>query len=136
VNLPDSGPLVAIADKNDPDHARCVAATRTLPKLPLLTTWPCFTEAMYLLYRDGGFRSQDALWQLRRSGALSLYTLTDSDADRMETLMHRYRDTPMDLADASVVAAAESLKLTRVFTIDSHFQIYRIHGTRPFEIVP
>jgi predicted nucleic acid-binding protein len=50
--------------------------------------------------------------------------------------MSKYRDTPMDLADASLVAAAEALDLARVFTLDSDFQIYRWKGRRKFEVVP
>jgi len=65
----------------------------------LLTTWVCFTEAMYLLSSVGGYRYQAALWRLRAAGRLALHDLTPAEADRMATLMARYRDTPMDLAD-------------------------------------
>lgn len=136
MNLTDTGPLVAIADKNDPDHLRCVATTRTLPKSPLLTTWPCFTEAMYLLHREGGYPAQEALWQLRRKGVVVIQELTQADADRMDALMQQYKDASMDLADASLVAVAESLNLTRIFTIDHHFRAYRIHQTGVFDVVP
>ena len=136
MNLTDTGPLVAIADKNDPDHARCVATTKTLPKSPLLTTWPCFTEAMHLLHREGGYRAQEALWQLRRKGVVVVHELTSAEADRMDALMQQYQDAPMDLADASLVAVAESLNLSRVFTIDHHFRAYRLRQTGVFEIVP
>ncbi len=50
--------------------------------------------------------------------------------------MEKYNDTPMDLADASLVAAAESLNLRYVFTLDTDFRIYRINSSIPFEIVP
>ena len=136
MNLTDTGPLVAIADKNDPDHFRCVATTKALPKFPLLTTWPCFTEAMYLLHREGGYRAQEALWQLRRKGVVVVHELTQADADRMDALMQQYKDAPMDLADASLVAVAESLNLSRIFTIDHHFRAYRIHQTGAFEVFP
>src|SRR5262245_9764960 len=46
--LVDAGPLVAILDQGDPRHADCVAALKTLGD-PLVTVWPAFTEAMYLL---------------------------------------------------------------------------------------
>lgn len=46
--LTDTGPLVALINRNDPHHARCKAAVREWPAMPLLTTWPCWTEAMYL----------------------------------------------------------------------------------------
>ena len=59
--LTDAGPLVAIVDEGDPSHAVCMAQ---LPLLvpPMVTTWPCFTEAMYLAGSAGGHRAQDALW--------------------------------------------------------------------------
>ena len=54
----------------------------------------------------------------------------------MRVLMEKYRDTPMDLADASLVATAETQDLRRVFTLDSDFQVYRINDQDPFEVVP
>ena len=50
--------------------------------------------------------------------------------------MEKYRDTPMDLADASLVATAEVLRLKRIFTLDSDFLIYRLNDQAAFEIVP
>lgn len=54
----------------------------------------------------------------------------------MQELMERYRDIPMDLADASLVAVAEVLKQRQIFTLDSDFQIYRMYGNITFDIVP
>lgn len=54
----------------------------------------------------------------------------------MDTLMGQYRDAPMDLADASLVTAAEMLGITRIFTMDGHFHAYRIHGTKAFDVIP
>ena len=60
--LTDAGPLVALIDGDEPDHRRCTEALVDL-SLPLLTTWPAFTEAMYLL-GGGGWRGQEPLWRL------------------------------------------------------------------------
>ena len=54
----------------------------------------------------------------------------------MRVLMEKYSDTPMDLADASLVAIAESQGLHRIFTLDRDFGVYRINGTTAFEVVP
>jgi predicted nucleic acid-binding protein len=54
----------------------------------------------------------------------------------MRELMEQYRDVPMDLADASIVAAAETRRLRRVFTLDSDFLIYRTGDGDGFEVVP
>lgn len=50
--------------------------------------------------------------------------------------MSKYRDTPMDLADASIVAAAERLGAKRVFTLDGDFRIYRTADDLTLECVP
>jgi predicted nucleic acid-binding protein len=56
---------------------------------------------------------------------------------RMRTLMHKYRDRPMDLADASLVCLAEQQGLRKIFTLDKEdFRIYRLHGRRTFDIWP
>ena len=136
MTLTDTGPLVALINAGDQHHARCTATLATLPAEPLLTTWPCFTEAMHLLWRDGGYRYQSALWNMYRGGRLVLHELTAAEILRMTQLMEQYRDTPMALADASLVATAESLNLRQVFTIDRQFYVYRLRdGTAP-EVVP
>ena len=56
MTLTDAGALVALLDADDPYHTACMAAAQQLPAGPLLTTWVCFTEAMYLLGTVGGYR--------------------------------------------------------------------------------
>jgi len=68
--LTDTGPIVAIVDVGDDKHSVCMAIVRSLPSAPILTTWPCFTEAMYLLANVGGYRYQERLWQWRRDGRI------------------------------------------------------------------
>ena len=50
--------------------------------------------------------------------------------------MDQYADTPMDLADASLVVAAETSRLSLIFTLDSDFYVYRISDTEAFTVVP
>jgi len=101
----------------------------------MLTTWPCFTEAMHLVNRAGGYPAQAALRALRSLGRPVLHDLTPAETDRMAVLMERYRNVPMDLADASTVAVAESLFLRRVFAVDSDFYIYRLADGSALEVV-
>lgn len=133
--LTDAGPLIALIDAAEPDHARCRDALETI-RLPLLSTWPAFTEAMYLLARAGGAGGQQALWRLALRGDLEVIAPSAHAVERTAALMKKYADRPMDLADASLVALAEERDLTRIFTLDSDFHIYRINGRRRFEIVP
>ncbi len=132
--LTDTGPLVAIIDEGEPDHTRCVAALEEVT-LPLVTTWPVFAEAMYLLGDAGGWPAQAALWRLTRD-RLQLLDLSPAMVARAEDLMHRYRSLPMDLADASLVALADARGWTRVLTLDSHFHAYRLSNRRHLTVLP
>ena len=136
MTLTDAGPLLALLDRSDQHHPRSVAVARRLSSGPLLTTWPCFTEAMYLLGEAGGYRYQAALWSLRSTGRLVLHEISPDEADRMAALMEKYRDVPMDLADASLVVVAESRSLKSIFTFDRHFHIYRLENGAGLEVVP
>ncbi|MBA3372955.1 MAG: PIN domain-containing protein [Actinomycetota bacterium] len=135
MTLTDAGPLVALIDADEADHEVCRLVLAGL-RLPLVTTWPAFTEAMYLLSRAGGQVGQGALWKLTLSGRLDIAALSRSALERSAQLMAKYADLPMDLADATLVALAEERGDRRVFTLDTDFQIYRLHGRQRFEVVP
>lgn len=51
--LTDAGPLVALLDRSENSHLRCARVLASLTQ-PMLTTWPVFTEAMYLIGRTFG----------------------------------------------------------------------------------
>jgi len=90
---------------------------------------------MYLL----GFSSkaQDGLWSLLEGDAVRILQLDGTDLPRMRELMRKYRDLPMDLADAGLVRVAERERVSRVFTIDRRdFELYRSRGVRRFTIIP
>ena len=133
--LTDAGPLVALALSRDPDHRRCVQALDDI-RLPLVTTWPAFTEAMYLTGRALGWRGRAALWEMVERGDLQIVDVSDEARGRMRVLMEQYRDLPMDLADASLVAVAEERRLDRIFTLDADFRVYRLPRGRRFTVVP
>ena len=135
MTLTDAGPLVALIDADEPDHQTCVLVLRSMA-LPLVTTCPAFTEAMYLLGRAGGAAGQQALWKLALSSRLQVAELSRPLLERSAALMAKYADRPMDLADASLVALAEARGEQRIFTLDHGFRAYRLHGRRRFDIIP
>ena len=132
--LIDAGPLTALIDADDEYHEPCVTASASLDE-PAVTVWPAFTEAMHLLrsVRDG----HDRLWHSFEHGAFGIVDLDRDDCSRMRYLMRKYRDLPMDLADAALVAIAERERINRIFTIDRRdFSIYKPAGMKRFEIIP
>ena len=134
MTLTDAGPLVALLDADEPDHERCRTSLDQL-RLPLLTTWPAFTEAMYLIGRAGGWTGQKALWQLLLREDLVIAPPSRRATERAAGLMEKYAGRPMDLADATLVALAEERRITRIFTLDADLGLYRV-GRRRFEVVP
>jgi len=120
VILVDTGPLVALFDPRDDAHAE----TRTLLALlrePLFTT---VAVPFHLL--DPGSRGSAALREFITAGGMNVWFLSADALTRCFELMEQYADHPMDLADASLVTAAEHLRTTRVFTLDRRdFATYR-----------
>lgn len=136
MTLTDTGPLIALLDKSQgAQYERCQNALLSLSS-PMVATREVWTESMYLLGREMSYPGQQALWRLRSSGLLTLHQSSEAELERMEILMHKYRDAPMDIADASLVVAAETLGLRRVFTLDRHFYAYRLADSSAFEVIP
>lgn len=91
---------------------------------------------MYLLGAVGGYAYQAKLWALHASERIVLHDLTKAEAARMSELMRIYKDTPMDMADASLVAVAESQMFTQSFSLDSHFYVYHLSNGNVLAIIP
>jgi predicted nucleic acid-binding protein len=125
---------VALIHADDRHHASCREALEQI-RDSLATVWPVITEAMYLLDFSG--QAQDGLWRLLERDAVKILPLDAADVPRMRELMRKYRDLPMDLADAALVRAAERERIASVFTIDRRdFEVYRPRGIRRFTILP
>ena len=101
---------------------------------PLLTVWPALTEAMHLLADTP--RGQEALFEMIEDDALGLASLDEGDLARMKALMRKYRDLPMDFADAALVRVAERERLTHILSFDRHFRVYALPGRARFVVLP
>lgn len=86
MTLTDAGALVALVDKNQPHNLRCRTTFATL-SLPLVTTWPALTEAMYLVSRIGGWPLQRNLWKYIEEGVLQIHLSNEAEQKRMRQLM-------------------------------------------------
>jgi predicted nucleic acid-binding protein len=128
--LVDAGPLIALFDKDDKHHTRArEVLART--KATLVTTWPVVTETWHMLDFSADAQTNFLEWVFR--GGAKLHLQTEVDLERIIGLTKRYRDRPMDLADASLVLASEQLGLLKIISIDQDFDIYRSGGKKRFE---
>jgi predicted nucleic acid-binding protein len=123
--LVDSGPLVALFDRDDRHHRRVVAFLKR-ERLRLRTTWPVLTEVTALLPRAAGLDFVDFVCR----GGVAVADLGPEDLWLMASLGRKYADVPMDFADASLVALALREDLDSIVSLDRDFEIYRLAHKR------
>jgi predicted nucleic acid-binding protein len=133
----DSGPLIALFDRDDAYHKRVVAFIASHPRLRLITTWAVLNETSALLgSRVGKAAELDFLIWVERGGA----TLVPQDLAalaQIRALVEKYRDLPFDFADASVAVLAAQTGVSQILTLDRDFEIYKdARGKRLKNVLP
>jgi uncharacterized protein len=132
--LCDAGVLLCLVDRTQPKHSSYKKMLLHLDK-PLITTWCCLAEAMYLAYRRGGWNIQQQLGQMLSDRILIIYEIQQESVGRILELMKQYRDRPMDLADATLVWTAENTGYRKILTLDSDFLFYKINNHDMFNVL-
>jgi predicted nucleic acid-binding protein len=128
--LLDTGCIVAMLDRSERHHRHCVEVVSEV-KSPLITCEAVVAESCYLLRNLPG--APAAVLANVEQGIFQIPFRLDEIAGTVKGLLHKYRQLPIDLADACLVAAAERLGTARILTLDSDFGIYRWRRTRPLE---
>jgi len=128
--LVDTGPLVALMNRRDRHHQRFVEYLKFFQG-QLVTTWPVLTEVTHHVPVGKGVE----IMALVRDGALEVIDLGNA-GERVHDLMKKYADRPMDLADASLVWAAEHTGIEQVMTIDSDFAVFRLANGHRLQVLP
>ena len=125
----DTGPLVALLNREDSAHAWVV---RTLQEIspPMLTCEAMLAEATYLTRSLPGARM--ALIEMIGEGFLSIGMAV---ADHHSAMVRRYGNVPMSLADACLVRLAELHPQSPVLTLDSDFLVYRKNGRQVIDVL-
>jgi len=134
--IADTGFWVAFANKKDKYHAAAVTRMENLlaRREYLITTCAVMAETCHLLLRGLGQQAQQRSMEDYRLGGFQVFELHSNHAARITELMDKYKDLPMDLADASLVLLAEELGHGRILSTDARdFQTYRWKNTYPFE---
>ena len=120
--LIDSGPLIALFDKNDKYHKQILTFMESY-KGELVTTWAVMTEVSHML--DFNLKVQLAFLKWIERGAVSIYDMKQSDLGTIIPMMTKYTNVPMDLADSSLMFVAQKENISNIISIDSDFDIYR-----------
>ena len=121
--LVDAGFLIALLSRRDSHHRWAAAHAPRLP-LPWRTCEAVLSEAFHLL----GARGRPSLSALLQREAVVLAFDLGDDLDRVLTLMEKYANVPMSLADACLVRMSETSADPMLVTTDADFRIYRRHS--------
>lgn len=134
--LADTGPLYAAADQDDGRHAD-VRAFLERNSEPILVPATVLPEVCYFLDRHLGSAAEIRFMRSVMDGDLILEAVTAEDLPRCVEVMEQYADNRLGFVDASVVAVAERLNITRILTIDRrHFTVVRPRHVTAFELLP
>lgn len=120
--LIDSGPLIALFDRSDAYHESVLTFLKSYQG-ELITTWAVITEVSHML--DFNVKVQIDFLKWIERGGITLYELTCNDIAHMRSMMEKYSDIPMDLADATLMYIANKEHIKTIVSIDSDFDIYR-----------
>ena len=132
--LLDTGAFVALVDRSEKLHDDCVAALERWIG-PIVTTEAVLTETLYLV--GPVWKAQSIVLEFILRGAFQLVPSSQASLKRVAVLMEKYRNVPMDFADATLVALGEELETDLVYTLDRRgFSTYRMHQRKPFRIIP
>lgn len=134
--LVDTGPLYAMADRDDDWHSRVVGFLKR-SRDELIVSVAVLPEAAYLLATHLGPRAEQELVRSMLNGEMTLEEITLQDLRRILELLDRYAAERIGFVDAAVVATAERLRISRIFTTDRRdFSIVRPRHCKVFELLP
>jgi predicted nucleic acid-binding protein len=130
----DTGPLYAVVDEDDADHARCRAALEQAGNRLIIPTM-VIAEATYLIGTRLGPDVEARF--LRSLSRIHVEAPTPDDWPRIADLVEQYGDFPLGGADASVIALAERLGIETIVTLDDrHFRGVRPRHRKAFRLLP
>jgi uncharacterized protein len=132
--LLDTGPLVALLNATDSQHRACVDTFARLAP-PLFTCWPVLTEAAWILRKQP--RPLDRIAAAHAAGLFEILPLEDGCLAEIATIMRRYEDIGLQLADAALAYLADRENIRTVFTLDRRdFSIIRLKRNRLLRPLP
>ena len=132
--LLDTGAFVALLDRSESQHMRCLEFYRDF-RGDVFTTEPVLTETLYLL--SPSVKAQRTCLEFILNGGATLVPQSASSLTRAAVLIEKYHDIPMDFADATLVVLGEEAGIDEIFTLDRRgFETFRLHGRKAFKIRP
>jgi predicted nucleic acid-binding protein len=94
----------------------------------LITCEAVLAEACFLLRHLP--TGSGAVLEFVARGIIQIPFRIEAQARSLAGLLEKYADVPMSLADACLVKLSELREDSVVWTLDTHFRLYRRHGRK------
>lgn len=130
--LIDTGVIVALLDRSERSHTVCVDRMEGFER-PLVTCEAVIAESCYLLRDLPG--APEAVLQNVERGVFQIPFQLSRSAAPVRSIMHKYRNLPVDFADACLIHLADELNTGDILTLDGDFKLYRWRRNRPFQLL-
>lgn len=129
----DTGFLVALHTKRDLYHKKAIEVCEQIQNRKWITTWPVITEICHFFIQKGNIEATVMLINILENNVLDVFHIENKHFATVKALMLKYRDLPMDLADASLVILANELNSGDIVSTDQRdFKTYRWKNQHPF----
>jgi predicted nucleic acid-binding protein len=131
--LLDTGVIVALLDRSERNHLRCVEAIEDLTQ-PLVTCEAVIAESCYLLRDVAG--ASEAILENVEKGIFQIPFSIVRSASSVRRIVRKYKDRQIDFADACLIILAEEIGTGEILTLDGDFQFYRWSKNKFFQLRP
>lgn len=129
----DTGFLVALHSKKDAYYEKAIKVNEQIKYRKWITTWPVMAETCHFFIQKGNIQAAALLINLLENGLLELFQIEKKHFTIIKSLLIKYKDLPMDLADASLVILANELNFGDIVSTDQRdFKTYRWKNHQPF----
>lgn len=134
--LLDTSFLLAMTNVKDRNHSRVLEVAESIDD-PLVLPVTVLPEVSYLIGSRLGYAVMQRFLSGLVAGNVTLETVTITDLKRVTEILEEYADSRLDFVDATIVAIAERMNVTRILTLDRRdFTIIRPKHHSHFEILP
>lgn len=132
----DTGPLYALLDRRDADHAACRRLIESADER-LIVPSPVLVEVDYWIHQRLHPGILVALLDDISAGAFQVLELRGDDYARVRNLCERYADADIGFVDAAVLAIVERLGEPKLATLDHrHFGMLRPRHVDALHLLP
>lgn len=132
----DTSFLYALTDRSDRNHQRVLDVAQK-PKATLVLPIVVLPEIGYLITSRLGHQVMRSFMVSLVTQSVQLESLIAEDLVRVCEVLEQYADSQLDFTDAAIVAIAERLSITSIYTLDRRdFLIIRPQHCEYFELSP